>query len=116
MFEATKTLASVCTDTDLKFGTSGVRGRVTALSPTICHAFTTVLLTQLYPKQAVTVTKTNTLDGLRLTLSNQDILHLRASGNANELRFYTESDNKELAITLCNQGIDWANQILRSCL
>jgi phosphomannomutase len=30
-------------------------------------------------------------DGLRITLSNEDIIHLRPSGNAPELRCYTES-------------------------
>ena len=33
----------------------------------------------------------NLTDGLRLTLSNDDILHLRPSGNAPELRCYAES-------------------------
>jgi phosphomannomutase len=32
-------------------------------------------------------------DGLRLTLPNQDIVHLRPSGNAPELRCYVESDS-----------------------
>lgn len=36
-------------------------------------------------------------DGLRITLDNNDILHLRPSGNAPELRCYTESDSKNMA-------------------
>lgn len=36
----------------------------------------------------------NELDGLRLTFDNGDIIHLRASGNAPELRCYTESTMK----------------------
>ncbi|MEM5481091.1 phosphomannomutase [Pseudoalteromonas fuliginea] len=36
-------------------------------------------------------------DGLRIILDNNDILHLRPSGNAPELRCYTESDSKKMA-------------------
>jgi phosphomannomutase len=36
-------------------------------------------------------------DGLRMTLSNNDIIHLRPSGNAHELRCYAESDSVEKA-------------------
>ena len=49
------------------------------------------LLSTLYPDTTVSVQSTDTRDGLRLTLNNQDIIHLRASGNANELRCYAES-------------------------
>ena len=42
----------------------------------------------------------NTLDGLRLTLKNQDIVHIRPSGNAPELRCYTESNTAEKADAL----------------
>lgn len=33
----------------------------------------------------------NSIDGLRLTFTNEDIVHIRASGNAPELRCYSES-------------------------
>ena len=42
----------------------------------------------------------NTLDGLRLTLKNQDVVHIRPSGNAPELRCYTESNTAEQADAL----------------
>lgn len=48
----------------------------------VCHKGAEVL-----PK----VADLNTLDGLRMTLSNGDILHLRPSGNAPELRCYVEA-------------------------
>ncbi|EAW1721626.1 phosphomannomutase, partial [Salmonella enterica subsp. indica] len=35
----------------------------------------------------------NTIDGLRITLSDDSIFHLRPSGNAPELRCYAEADN-----------------------
>lgn len=36
-------------------------------------------------------------DGLRITLGNQDVIHLRPSGNAPELRCYCEADTPEAA-------------------
>jgi hypothetical protein len=36
-------------------------------------------------------------DGVRVTLANGEILHLRPSGNAPELRCYTEADTAERA-------------------
>ncbi|EES1563770.1 TPA: phosphomannomutase [Escherichia coli] len=43
------------------------------------------------------VLSVNQLDGVRITASNGDIIHLRASGNAPELRCYAESDTNEKA-------------------
>jgi phosphomannomutase len=34
-------------------------------------------------------------DGLRLSFDSGDVVHLRPSGNAPELRVYTESDTPE---------------------
>ena len=42
----------------------------------------------------------NTLDGVRMTFSNDDIVHFRASGNAPEFSVYTESSTVELAAGL----------------
>ncbi|MDR1140158.1 MAG: phosphomannomutase [Planctomycetaceae bacterium] len=39
-------------------------------------------------------------DGIRMTFGDQDIVHLRPSGNAPELRCYTEADTKERATSL----------------
>lgn len=39
----------------------------------------------------------DTTDGLRLTLANSQIIHLRPSGNAPELRCYAEADGFEVA-------------------
>lgn len=41
-------------------------------------------------------------DGLRVTFANGDIVHLRPSGNAPELRCYAESDSTEAARQLCD--------------
>lgn len=48
-----------------------------------------------YPQ--LTVTDVNTTDGLRITLNNSDIIHLRPSGNAPELRCYAESSDEVTA-------------------
>ncbi|TKF64200.1 phosphomannomutase [Vibrio sp. F13] len=42
----------------------------------------------------------NTTDGLRITLNGGDIVHLRPSGNAPELRCYAESDTMPQAQTI----------------
>lgn len=45
----------------------------------------------------------NDIDGLRFTLDSGDIVHLRPSGNAPELRCYTESTTHENASNLCDE-------------
>ncbi len=43
------------------------------------------------------VSHTDTTDGLRITFANQEIIHLRPSGNAPELRCYNEAASPERA-------------------
>lgn len=55
-----------------------------------------------------TVAQRDLTDGLRLTFTNGEIVHLRPSGNAPELRCYAETDNMPRAQDLVNltlQGI-----------
>jgi phosphomannomutase len=47
----------------------------------------------------------NQVDGLRITFASGDIIHLRPSGNAPELRVYTEGDTPERAATLLEQAM-----------
>ncbi|WP_421312040.1 phosphomannomutase [Aeromonas veronii] len=54
------------------------------------------LLTQLGLTDC-TVSLADTTDGLRMTLNNGVIIHLRPSGNAPELRCYAEADKCEIA-------------------
>ena len=49
----------------------------------------------------------NEVDGLRLSFKNGDIVHLRPSGNAPELRCYAESDSAEKAQVLCDGALKW---------
>lgn len=53
--------------------------------------------------QGLQITAVNQTDGLRISLSNQTIIHLRPSGNAPELRCYTEAGTEAEAITLVQQ-------------
>lgn len=48
----------------------------------------------------------NTTDGLRITLACGDIIHLRPSGNAPELRCYAESDAAEKAQALVRYTLE----------
>jgi len=48
------------------------------------------------------VRHTDTTDGLRMTFANGDIVHLRPSGNAPELRCYAEAGSPESAQALCD--------------
>ncbi|EKO3607624.1 hypothetical protein M6C35_002538 [Vibrio metschnikovii] len=50
----------------------------------------------------VDVISIDTTDGLRMTLNDGDIIHLRPSGNAPELRFYVESNSSRRALDLIN--------------
>jgi phosphomannomutase len=44
-------------------------------------------------------------DGLRITTSSDDVIHLRPSGNAPELRVYTEASSVERARQLCETSL-----------
>ena len=52
------------------------------------------------------VASTDTTDGLRVTFDNGDIIHLRPSGNAPELRCYTEADTEERARAVNRRALD----------
>lgn len=49
-------------------------------------------------------------DGLRLSFSNQDIIHIRASGNAPELRCYCESSHYQQTAYIIQKLIDILKQ------
>ena len=52
------------------------------------------------------MTSIDQTDGLRVTFENGDIVHLRPSGNAPELRCYAESNRAELAQALCDACLE----------
>ncbi|MFM2263419.1 MAG: hypothetical protein RI959_2095 [Pseudomonadota bacterium] len=49
----------------------------------------------------------NEVDGARWTFANGDIVHLRPSGNAPELRCYAESNTNASALALCQHALEW---------
>ena len=63
-----------------------------------CRAFSAAF-GQVFPP----ATALDHTDGVRATLTNGEILHLRPSGNAPELRAYTEADTPERARELNQQ-------------
>ncbi|RMG92255.1 MAG: phosphomannomutase, partial [Zetaproteobacteria bacterium] len=54
----------------------------------------------------------DTTDGVRLTLATGNIVHIRPSGNAPELRCYTESDSEETCIRLNRRCLAFLSQWL----
>ena len=59
--------------------------------------------TQVMAPNAGNIASVDLTDGLRVTFINGDIVHLRPSGNAPELRCYAESDTQAKAQSLCDQ-------------
>lgn len=59
-------------------------------------------LAKMLAPQSGEVTNIDQTDGLRVTFSSGDIVHLRPSGNAPELRCYAEADTAEKAKQLCD--------------
>lgn len=55
----------------------------------------------------VEVVMVDNMDGLRLTLSDSTVLHLRPSGNAPELRCYTEAKMVEFAKAVVEKVLRW---------
>ncbi|HEX7763943.1 MAG TPA: phosphomannomutase, partial [Cellvibrio sp.] len=53
-----------------------------------------------------TVAAMNTTDGLRISFTDGEIIHLRPSGNAPELRCYAEADDQATAIQRVQQVLD----------
>ena len=62
-------------------------------------------LTRMFGGIAGEADGTDTTDGLRVHFTGGDIIHLRPSGNAPELRCYTESDTAERAAAINAQAL-----------
>jgi phosphomannomutase len=61
-----------------------------------------VTMAQILAPDSGAVIGTNQTDGLRVSFANGDIVHLRPSGNAPELRCYAEAGSAQLAKVLCD--------------
>lgn len=62
----------------------------------------TRLIGELFAPHSGPVIQLNELDGLRATFASGDIVHMRPSGNAPELRCYAESSSMKAARDLCD--------------
>ncbi len=59
------------------------------------------------------IEKVNYLDGVRITFDNGDVVHIRPSGNADELRAYAVADSQERAGEIITQAVSEPSGILR---
>jgi len=60
-----------------------------------------------------TLKHADTTDGVRLTLTNDYIIHLRLLGNASKLRCYTESNNaKQLALNVLSKVKSYVTHVV----
>jgi phosphomannomutase len=64
----------------------------------------------LQPTLGLRATEVDTTDGVRITLEGGEIVHFRGSGNAPELRCYSEAATTERAETLMRLGLDIASK------
>lgn len=70
------------------------------------------LFHKIFPEFTTQVKEVNTLDGMRMTLENDEIIHIRPSGNAPELRLYTEADSQKRAEELNMSGLKQLGKFL----
>jgi phosphomannomutase len=69
---------------------------------------------KLMSPSSVLVNSVNQVDGFRVTFENGDIVHLRPSGNAPELRCYAESETQPRAKLLCDICLS-SISVLKEC-
>ncbi len=89
-----------------------LKGFPTALSQQILAGMiqsdltTNLININSYFKNIAEAVSIDTTDGVRITFNNDDIVHLRASGNAPELRCYTEANSENQAKNINQQCIE----------
>jgi phosphomannomutase len=89
---------------DQSFATAQSRALLTSLAG--------LTLTQLATRCALgEVTGVDQTDGLRISFASQEVLHLRPSGNAPELRCYAEASSEARAEQLVVHGLTLARQL-----
>lgn len=60
------------------------------------------------------IVQIDTLDGIRIYFSNNDIAHMRPSGNAPQLRIYSVADTQERADTIVHLALEEPSGIFRT--
>ena len=101
-----KPISALVSDCTVRFSASDrIQNFATEKSKQIIQTYTndTASLIALLGFEGLTVERVDVTDGLRMTLSNDDVVHLRPSGNAPELRCYAESTSDEKAQQLVAQ-------------
>ena len=101
-----KPISALVSDCTVRFSASDrIQNFATEKSKQIIQTYTndTAGLIALLGFEGLTVERVDVTDGLRMTLSNDDVVHLRPSGNAPELRCYAESTSDEKAQQLVAQ-------------
>lgn len=87
-----------------------IKGLPTATSQTLIAKLTPTsdygALEAAFGDLCGTVRSVDQTDGLRFTFANAEVLHLRPSGNAPELRCYSEADSDERAVALTRAVLD----------
>jgi phosphomannomutase len=58
----------------------------------------------------------DSLDGLRLSLAGGEVVHVRPSGNAPQLRVYATADTPERADAIVEEGVGEPDGLLRTLL
>lgn len=89
-------------------GSDRIKGLPTATSQALIAKLTPIgndysALEAAFGDLCGTVRSVDQTDGLRFTFTNAEVLHLRPSGNAPELRCYAEADSDERAIALTRE-------------
>ncbi|WP_077342095.1 phosphomannomutase [Pseudocolwellia agarivorans] len=101
-----KTISDLVKDCTKRFSASDrIKNFATAKSKQLIETYAedASALIKLLGFADLTVTSIDVTDGLRMTLSDNDVIHLRPSGNAPELRCYAESTSDEKAKQLVVQ-------------
>lgn len=101
-----KNVSDLVSDCTVRFSASDrIQKFATEKSKQLIETYTndTPALITLLGFEKLTVSSVDVTDGLRMTLSNDDVIHLRPSGNAPELRCYSESTSDEKARALVVQ-------------
>jgi phosphomannomutase len=80
------------------------------------HVWIATILARIFTRVRgfTSVSRLDYTDGIRITFSNNDVAHIRPSGNADELRIYSAADTQARADAIVAEGIREPDGILRS--
>jgi phosphomannomutase len=111
---SSKPISELVSDCTVRFSASDrIQNFATEKSKQIIAKYTddAASLIALLGFEGIVVESVDVTDGLRMTLSSGDVIHLRPSGNAPELRCYAESTSDEQAKQLVVQVLSRVQSI-----